>query len=148
MVNLKVKQSYTSVGDGGNQATNIYSFKWEVNVIWCFEIVVPNSRKKKEKSSAWRVFYCRSVCFNNVIQYMLQPKGSEVESPYQSTERSLLMSFFFLKNCLLMPVTSKCFLQTIAGELKKLEDSARLIHQEMLSFRQRWSSFPLGISIT
>jgi hypothetical protein len=49
MVNLKVKQSYTSVGDGGNQATNIYSFKWEVNVIWCFEIVVPNSRKKKRK---------------------------------------------------------------------------------------------------
>jgi hypothetical protein len=25
---------------------------------------------------------------------MLQPKGSEVESPYQSTERSLLMSVF------------------------------------------------------
>ncbi|KAG0551282.1 hypothetical protein BDA96_01G409900 [Sorghum bicolor] len=39
-------------------------------------------------------------------------------------------------------VASEGRIATIIGELKKLEDSARLIHQEMLSFRQRWSSFP------
>jgi hypothetical protein len=120
MVNLKVKQSYTSVGDGGNQATNIYSFKWEVNVIWCFEIVVPNSRKKKEKSSAWRVFYCRSVCFNNVIQYMLQPKGSEVESPYQSTERSLLMSVFFFEK---LPFNACNFKMFFADHRRRVEET-------------------------
>ena len=146
MVNLKVKQSYTSVGDGGNQATNIYSFKWEVNVIRCFEIVVPNSRKKKKRKGVLGGCFIVELLVST-MSYSTCYSLKEVKSslPYQSTERSLLMSFF-LKSYLLMPVTSKYFLQTIAGELKRLEVSARLIHQEMLSFRQRWSSFPLGIT--
>ena len=54
--------------------------------------------KEEEKRSAWRVFYCRSACFNNVIQYMLQPKGSEVESPLSKyREKSFNVFFFFEK---------------------------------------------------
>ena len=46
--------------------------------------------------------------------------------PSNPSESSLVMS---------VPVT----FQSIAEELKKLEDSARLIHEEMISLRQRWS---------
>ena len=46
--------------------------------------------------------------------------------PSNQSESSLVMP---------VPVT----FQAIAEELKKLEDSARLIHEEMISLRQRWS---------
>ena len=46
--------------------------------------------------------------------------------PSNQSERRLVMP---------VPVT----FQAIAEELKKLEDSARLIHEEMISLRQRWS---------
>ena len=47
--------------------------------------------------------------------------------PTNQSESSLVMS---------VPVT----FQSIAEELKKLEDSARLIHEEMISLCQWWSS--------